>query len=134
MTKDFLRIWIEKMEGLEDFVPDATVDSQNRPYGAYDHHEISTSVGLVTHYWIACDGTVTPLEFRLPGTVERLKKLLETAPGVYAAEINASLCKGCGTCASWCPSGAITSKHFTDRQVHAMIDAFFAEEAEEVLS
>lgn len=80
MTKDFLRIWIEKMEGLEDFVPDATVDSQNRPYGAYDHHEISTSVGLVTQYWIACDGTVTPLEFRLPGTVERLKKLLETAP------------------------------------------------------
>jgi heterodisulfide reductase subunit A len=44
------------------------------------------------------------------------------------ARINASLCKGCGTCGSWCPSGAITCEHFTDRQVHAMIDAFFAEE------
>jgi heterodisulfide reductase subunit A len=38
------------------------------------------------------------------------------------------LCKGCGTCASWCPSGAITSRHFTDKQVTAMIDAFFDEE------
>jgi heterodisulfide reductase subunit A len=44
------------------------------------------------------------------------------------ARINPSLCKGCGTCASWCPSGAITARHFTDRQVHAMIDAFFAED------
>jgi heterodisulfide reductase subunit A len=55
-------------------------------------------------------------------------RLVEKEPGVYAAEINASLCKGCGTCASWCPSGAITAKHFTDRQIHAMIDACFSEE------
>ena len=48
-------------------------------------------------------------------------------PGVFAAEINASLCKGCGTCASWCPSGAIAASHFTDRQVLAQIDAFFDE-------
>ena len=48
--------------------------------------------------------------------------------GVFAARINASLCKGCGTCGSWCPSGAITCQHFTDRQVHAMIDAFFDDE------
>ena len=55
-------------------------------------------------------------------------RLVEKEPGFFTAEINASLCKGCGTCASWCPSGAITAKHFTDRQVHAMIDAFFVEE------
>ncbi|UCF33531.1 MAG: CoB--CoM heterodisulfide reductase iron-sulfur subunit A family protein [Phycisphaerales bacterium] len=55
-------------------------------------------------------------------------ELVESGPGVYVAEINASLCKGCGTCGSWCPSGAITCRHFTDRQVHAMIDAFFGEE------
>jgi heterodisulfide reductase subunit A len=54
--------------------------------------------------------------------------LVETAPGVYAAEINPSLCKGCGTCTSWCPSGAIRAQHFTDRQIQAMIDAFFAAE------
>ena len=27
--------------------------------------------------------------------------------------------------AEQCPSGAIVAQHFTDRQVHAMIDAFF---------
>jgi heterodisulfide reductase subunit A len=56
-------------------------------------------------------------------------RLEETAPGIYTARINPSLCKGCGTCASWCPSGAIVARHFTDRQVTAMIDAFFGEEA-----
>ncbi|MBN2082008.1 CoB--CoM heterodisulfide reductase iron-sulfur subunit A family protein [bacterium] len=56
-------------------------------------------------------------------------KLVDDGSGVFIAEINASLCKGCGTCASWCPSGAISAQHFTDRQVHAMIDAFFETEA-----
>jgi heterodisulfide reductase subunit A len=55
-------------------------------------------------------------------------QLVETAPGVYTAHINPSLCKGCGTCASWCDCGAIICRHFTDNQVHAMIDAFFEEE------
>jgi heterodisulfide reductase subunit A len=55
-------------------------------------------------------------------------ELVETEPGIHSARINASLCKGCGTCAAWCPSSAITCKHFTDRQLHAMIDAFFADE------
>jgi heterodisulfide reductase subunit A len=44
---------------------------------------------------------------------------------VWTAAINPSLCKGCGTCASWCPSGAITAHHFSDGQISAMIDAFF---------
>ena len=51
------------------------------------------------------------------------------AEGIHVAHINESLCKGCGTCGSWCPSGAIASQHFTDRQVHAMIDAFFPDKA-----
>ncbi len=59
-------------------------------------------------------------------------EFVEDPPGVTVARINASLCKGCGTCASWCPSGAIVCKHFTDRQMHAMIDAFFDEEPEPV--
>jgi heterodisulfide reductase subunit A len=69
----------------------------------------------------ACGECVKICEFHAP-------ELVEVEPGVYAARINASLCKGCGTCTSWCPSGAIASKHFTDKQVHAMIDAVFAEE------
>ena len=55
-------------------------------------------------------------------------ELVENGAGIRTARINGSLCKGCGTCASWCPSGAIVAQHFTDRQVHAMIDAIFAEE------
>jgi heterodisulfide reductase subunit A len=69
----------------------------------------------------ACGECVKICEFRAP-------QLVEIGPALYAARINPSLCKGCGTCTSWCPSGAITSKHFTDKQVHAMIDAVFAEE------
>jgi heterodisulfide reductase subunit A len=50
---------------------------------------------------------------------------VEVEPGLFVARINASLCKGCGTCAAWCPTGAIEAKHFTDNQVYAMISAFF---------
>jgi len=57
-------------------------------------------------------------------------QLVETEEGVVVARINASLCKGCGTCTSWCPSSAIVSKHYTDKQVNAMIDAFFMEPQE----
>jgi len=53
--------------------------------------------------------------------------LIEKSPEVFVATINASLCKGCGTCGSWCPSAAISSRHFTDRQVNAMIDAALEE-------
>jgi heterodisulfide reductase subunit A len=70
----------------------------------------------------ACGQCADICEFLAPG-------LVETEPGVWVARVNASLCKGCGTCASWCPSGAIAARHFTDHQVNAMIDAFFAEEA-----
>jgi heterodisulfide reductase subunit A len=70
----------------------------------------------------ACGECVDICEFHAP-------QLVEIAPGQFAARINPSLCKGCGTCASWCPSGAITSRHFTDRQVYAMIEAALAEEA-----
>jgi heterodisulfide reductase subunit A len=71
----------------------------------------------------ACGTCVDICPFHAP-------EFVEGTPGGIAARINASLCKGCGTCASWCPSGAIVCQHFTDQQVHAMIDAFFDEEAE----
>jgi heterodisulfide reductase subunit A len=59
----------------------------------------------------------------------RAPALVETGPGAVTARINASLCKGCGTCAAWCPSGAITARHFTDLQLRSMIDACLAMEA-----
>jgi heterodisulfide reductase subunit A len=89
---------------------------------AYDKVKQDPAVAVVDETKCrACGTCVDICQFRAP-------ELVQTAEDVFAARINASLCKGCGTCASWCPSGAIAPKHFTDRQVHAMIDAFFAEE------
>jgi len=41
--------------------------------------------------------------------------------GVSVATINKASCKGCGTCVAWCPSGAITARHFTDTQIESMM-------------
>ena len=42
------------------------------------------------------------------------------------AEVNPALCKGCGTCTSTCASGAITSQHYTDGQIAAMIQEYLS--------
>lgn len=39
------------------------------------------------------------------------------------ARVTEAQCKGCGSCAVACPTGAIAMKHFTDKQVQAMITA-----------
>ena len=89
---------------------------------AYDQVKLDPAVAVVDEVKCrACGKCVEICEFHAP-------ELVEIAPGVTSARINASLCKGCGTCTSWCPSGAIAARHFTDRQVHAMIDAFFDDE------
>jgi heterodisulfide reductase subunit A len=90
---------------------------------AYDQVALEPAVAVVDEERCRGCGTCVEIcEFRAPGLHER-------EAGVWVARINASLCKGCGTCASWCPSGAICARHYTSRQVVAMIDAFFAEEA-----
>jgi heterodisulfide reductase subunit A len=40
--------------------------------------------------------------------------------------VNEAKCKGCGSCAAHCPSGAATVSHFTDRQVFAEIEGLMA--------
>ncbi len=42
------------------------------------------------------------------------------------AEVNPALCKGCGTCTSACASGAISSQHYTDGQISAMIKEYLS--------
>ena len=44
------------------------------------------------------------------------------------ARINEALCKGCGTCAAWCPTEAIEAQHFTDQQIEAMLETMLLEE------
>jgi len=46
------------------------------------------------------------------------------------AEVNPALCKGCGTCTSTCASGAISSQHYTDGQIAAMITEYLATRAD----
>ncbi len=66
----------------------------------------------------ACHRCVELCEYHAPGMV--------TQPdGRPVAEINRALCKGCGTCAVWCPTGAISASHFTDDQIGEMITALF---------
>ncbi len=86
---------------------------------AYDRVRLDPAVARVDEEKCRGCGTCVEIcDYKAPS-------LYEVEEGVFTARINASLCKGCGTCASWCPSGAIVAQHFTDRQVHAMIDAFF---------
>jgi len=40
------------------------------------------------------------------------------------SEIDPAICKGCGSCAAECPTSAITARHFTTKQISAVIDAF----------
>ena len=88
---------------------------------AHDQVKLHPAVAVVDELRCrACGQCVDICEFQAP-------QIVETAPGVFAARINPSLCKGCGTCAAWCPSSANTARHFTNRQVRAMIDAVFAE-------
>ena len=90
---------------------------------AHERVKLDPTVGVVDKEKCrACGKCVEICLFQDP-------KLVMAEDGTYAAEINASLCKGCGTCGSWCPSGAITASHFTDSQINAMIDAFFTTEA-----
>jgi heterodisulfide reductase subunit A len=43
------------------------------------------------------------------------------------ARVITAACAGCGTCAAECRFEAITTRHFTDQQIYAMVDAILEE-------
>jgi len=43
--------------------------------------------------------------------------------GILVSTINETLCKGCGACGVVCPTGAISIKHFTRKQILSMVEA-----------
>jgi heterodisulfide reductase subunit A len=43
------------------------------------------------------------------------------------ANINPALCKGCGACEVACCNGAIACKHFTNKQIMALVEACLEE-------
>jgi len=53
--------------------------------------------------------------------------LTEIEPGREGILINEALCKGCGSCAAICPTGAMDVRHFTDKQIDAQVEAVFSE-------
>jgi len=68
----------------------------------------------------ACGMCVSVCDFHAPS-------IKEVSPGTFVATINEALCKGCGACAAWCPVQAIEARHFTDRQIHAMMETLLSE-------
>ncbi|MFW6110834.1 MAG: CoB-CoM heterodisulfide reductase HdrA2 [Thermoproteota archaeon] len=46
------------------------------------------------------------------------------------AQVCDAMCSGCGVCAPQCPCDAVTTRHFTDQQIFAQIDAATEEEAD----
>ena len=71
---------------------------------------------------------VAPVALQAPFEefLEKLSQKLSVFGPV--ARVNAVMCKGCGACASVCPTGAMTACPFTDEQVAAMVRAALAVE------
>ncbi|MCK4731765.1 MAG: 4Fe-4S dicluster domain-containing protein, partial [Methanophagales archaeon] len=55
---------------------------------------------------------VPVVTFGVTTVVGGTKKVAKTGDG----------CIGCGSCASYCPSGAMSLRNFRDRQVYAQLD------------
>jgi heterodisulfide reductase subunit A len=43
------------------------------------------------------------------------------------AVVNEAMCKGCGSCAGYCPSGAAQIKHFNEPQVFSELEGLLSE-------
>ena len=63
-----------------------------------------------------------------PATVREVYHAISRATfqGRAVAQVNPTLCQGCGVCAATCPAGAITQPGYTDQQILAEIEGALA--------
>jgi heterodisulfide reductase subunit A len=66
-----------------------------------------------------CRGCATCVDVCEYGALSIVEK-----DGVSVAQVNEALCEGCGTCATYCPTNAIDVRHFRDKQIESMLEAF----------
>jgi heterodisulfide reductase subunit A-like polyferredoxin len=73
-----------------------------------------------------CVGCLTCLRI-CPFDVPKINPELTGVGGILgAAQIEAAICHGCGSCAAECPAKAIEMMHYKDAQVLKKLDALFA--------
>jgi len=56
------------------------------------------------------------------GCVRGVPAAIEYNARMGISVVNEALCKGCGSCAGFCPSGAAQVKHFNEKQLFAELE------------
>ncbi len=77
---------------------------------------------------ISVDGVYSEVDDKLCAGCRRCNTLCPYSAITYdevkkRSAIQSAACKACGCCAAGCPSGAIQTRHFTDQQLFAQIEA-----------
>jgi heterodisulfide reductase subunit A-like polyferredoxin len=75
-------------------------------------------------FLVGCELCATLCQTGGEEQVKEMKARLEKEEKV--AKVNEALCKGCGTCAAACPSGAAQVRGFNRGQILSMVDAALA--------
>ncbi|MFH1486665.1 MAG: 4Fe-4S binding protein, partial [Chloroflexota bacterium] len=52
--------------------------------------------------------------------------LVESASGVFTAQVDEGVCQGCGMCAAYCPSGALSQYGHSDEMIAASLQAILS--------
>jgi heterodisulfide reductase subunit A len=87
-----------------------------------------TTSGLVAEVLeekcIGCGKCEDVCPYKAIELIEITKEFEDLTIKVTKSNINAAVCKGCGTCAATCQVGAIIVKHYDFDQINTMIDSY----------